>query len=198
MVGRQYGVWAARGALLAGLVALGGCSSSIITGVYGTPTADSSSSAPSTSSAPTRVDFDPDTECPVVNVPNGASYYDSRGGARMTISKFARECDLSGPASITIKIGIKGLAILKTAAAGTYSAPLRIAIRDRDEHVVYSKVLQVAASVPPGEDQGSFEVVDTSTPIVIGVQQPLNSYDIQVGFENKGAAAPVAKKKRRG
>ncbi|WP_307432998.1 hypothetical protein [Labrys monachus] len=196
MVGRQFGVWAARGALLAGLAALGGCSNSIITGVYGTPTEAESSSTPSTPSAPTRVDFDPDAECPVINVPNGASFYTS-GGAQMTISKFARECDLSGPASVTIKIGIKGLAILKQGGAGTYSAPLRITIRDRDEHTAYTKVLRVAASVPPGEDQGSFEVVDTSTPIVIGVQQPLNSYDIQIGFDNKGALEPPTKKKHR-
>jgi hypothetical protein len=196
MVGRQFGVWAARGALLAGLVALGGCSSSIITGVYGSPS-DYASSTPSASNVPIRVDVDTDAECPQINVPTGSSFYSVKG-AQITISNFARECDISGSAAVTIKVGVQGLAILgKGAGAGTYSAPLRISIRDRDSHVVYTKVQRVDVAVPPGGDQGTFKIVDTSSPIVIGVQQPLNSYDIVVGFDNKGAAQPVEKKKQR-
>ena len=151
MVGRQFGVWVARGALLVGLVALGGCAN-VVSGVYGSDATDPApaGSQPGTaaSTAPLRYDIDPDAECPVINVPNGAASYSS-GRSQLTISNFARECKLAGPDSATIKVGVEGHVVLAAGASGgTYSAPLRISIRDRDEHVVYTKVIRVSAAVP--------------------------------------------------
>jgi len=197
MVGRQFGVWAARGALLAGVVALGGCSSSVITGVYGTPPPDTSAQPVST--GPARVDFDPDTECPVINIPTGAASYGTPNGSQFSISNFARECDLASGDTITIKIGVEGHVVLAGSGGGTYSAPVRITIRDRDEKPVYTKVIRVSATVPAGAGNGGFRAVDTSAPIQIGLQQPLSSYDIVIGFDGKGMANPApVKKKRRG
>jgi hypothetical protein len=182
---------------LAGVVALGGCSSSVITGVYGTPPPDTSAQPAST--GPARVDFDPDTECPVINIPTGAASYGTPNGSQFSISNFARECDLASGDTITIKIGVEGHVVLAGSGGGTYSAPVRITIRDRDEKPVYTKVIRVSATVPAGAGNGGFRAVDTSAPIQIGLQQPLSSYDIVIGFDGKGMAnaAPV-KKKRRG
>ncbi|WP_448953675.1 hypothetical protein [Labrys neptuniae] len=200
MVGSQYGVWAARGALLMGVVApailLGGCSSSVITGVYGTPTEAAAPTPTQTASqAPLRVDFDPETECPEINIPTGAAAYGSPNGSQFSITNFARQCELSGTSAVTIKIGVEGHVALAGSGGGSYSAPVRITIRDRDEKPVYTKVLRVSASAASG--QGSFRVVDTSVPINIGLEQPLSSYDIVVGFDGKGGTV-VKKKKRRG
>ncbi len=198
MVGRQFGGWAARGALLAGVVALGGCSSSIITGVYGTPAPETTTAHPADASPP-RVEFDPDSECPAINIPTGASSYGTPNGSQFSISNFARECDLASGDTVTIKIGVEGHVILAGSGSGTYSAPVRITIRDRDEKPVYTKVLRVSAAVEPGAGQGKFRVVDTSAPIQIGLQQPLSSYDIVIGFDGKGLASGTPhRKKRRG
>jgi hypothetical protein len=200
MVGRQFGVWAARGALLAGVVALGSCSSSIITGVYGSPTEADAPAQPAAPTGPVRVDFDPDSECPEINIPTGSAAYGTPNGSQFSISNFARECDLASGTTVTIKIGIEGHVVLAGSGGGTYSAPVRVTIRDRDEKVAYTKVIRVSAAVAPGAGNGAFRVVDTSAPITIGLEQPLSSYDIVLGFDGKGMAnpAPVKKKKRRG
>ncbi|QEN89888.1 hypothetical protein FZC33_27835 [Labrys sp. KNU-23] len=196
MVGSQYGVWAARSALLAGVVGpallLGGCSSSVITGVYGTPT-EAAAPTQTASQAPLRVDFDPDTECPQINIPTGAAAY-GPPSAQFSITNFARECDLASGNTVTIKVGVEGH--VASAGGGGYSAPVRITIRDRDEKPVYTKVIRATAAATPGGGPGSFRVVDTSAPITIGLEQPLSSYDIVVGFDGKGGT--VTKKKRRG
>lgn len=196
MVGSQYGVWAARSALLAGVVApallLGGCTSSMITGVYGTPT-ETATPTQTASQAPLRVDFDPDTECPQINIPTGAAAY-GPPSAQFSITNFARECDLASGNTVTIKVGVEGH--VASSGGGGYSAPVRITIRDRDEKPVYTKVIRVSAAATLGGGPGSFRVVDTSAPITIGLEQPLSSYDIVVGFDGKGGT--VTKKKRRG
>ncbi len=197
MVGRQFGVWAARGALLAGLAALGSCSSSVITGVYGTPTPDTSEAQPAPT-GPVRVDFDPDTECPAINIPTGSAAYGTPNGSQFSISNFARECDLASGDTVTIKVGVEGHVVLAGSGGGSYSAPVRITIRDREEKVAYTKVIRVTASVAPGAGNGAFRMVDTSAPITIGLQQPLSSYDIVVGFDGKGLASAPPRKKKRG
>lgn len=199
MVGSQYGVWAARSALLAGVVApallLGGCSSSVITGVYGTPAETTTPTpTPTASQAPLRVDFDPDTECPQINIPTGAASY-GPPSAQFSITNFARECNLASGNTVAIKIGVEGH-VSTAGSGGGYSAPVRITIRDRDEKPVYTKVLRVSSTATPGGGPGSFRVVDTSAPITIGLERPLSSYDIVVGFDGKGGT--VTKKKRRG
>ena len=199
MVGSQYGVWAARGALLAGVFALAGCSGTgtFISGVYGTPP-DPAKTDVATASGPARVDFDPDTECPVINIPTGAASYGTPNGSQFSISNFARECDLASGTTVTIKVGVEGHVVLAAAGGGTYSAPVRISIRDNNEKAVYSKVIRVSATADPGTSQGKFRVVDTSEPITIGLQQPLSSYDIEVGFDGKGMTNLPHKKKKRG
>jgi hypothetical protein len=199
MVGSQYGVWAARGALLVGAFALAGCSgaNTFISGVYGTPP-DVNATTTATPSGPTRVDFDPDSECPAINIPSNAASYGTPNGSQFSISNFARECDLVSGTTVTIKLGIEGHVILAGAGGGTYSAPLRISIRDHDLKAVYSKVVRVSATVEPGAAQGKFRLVDTSTPITIGLEQPLSSYDIEIGFDGKGMATTPSRKKKRG
>jgi hypothetical protein len=195
MVGRQFGVWTVRGAMLAGLVgsllSLGGCAS-VVTGVYGAPAEDPAKTAVDTPAGPVRIDFDPDTECPQINIPNGASYYGNSKTSQVVISNFARECDLSGPTSVTVKVGVEGHAVVASGGGGSFSAPLRITIRDRDEHVVYTKLIRVSTSMNQ-DGVNSFKIVDTSDPITIGLEKPLNTYEILVGFEGKALATPAGK-----
>lgn len=197
MGGRRNHLKAGHGAALALALLTGGCASAV-SGVYG----DAATQDPATvvqaspDAAPIRVQMDPDAECPMVNIPTGASAWAS-GGGQVTIAEFARECTLNPGNVVTIKVGIEGLALAgERGGSGNYSAPLRVWIRDRAGNTVYSRVHRVSVPIPPGQAQGKFRLIDDGAQIPISQTTPLASYEIQVGFGGEGAAPP--RRKRRG
>jgi hypothetical protein len=200
MIGRQIGIWTVRGAGLASVLLLGGCTS-VITGVYG-GTDTSAPSAVRPSPGPNVVQMDPDAECPQINVPTGASAWSGAKDAaavryQAVLSQFARECVLNPGNDVTIRIGVEGRVLLgEHGASGTYTAPLRIAVRDRSGSYVYNRVSRVTVSIPPGETQGTFKIVDDAPHVVLSADRTLATYDIQVGFG--GDSGPAPRKKRRG
>lgn len=172
-----------------------------LSGIYGSA-ADEPQTTALQSGAPTRLDMDPSAECPQVTVPTGMSAY-APGAAssairfQASIQDFARECVLNPDNTVTIRIGVQGLMILgERGGPGAYTAPLRIAIRDRDGRPVYSKLHKVGARIAPGEAQAAFRIVDNGAKVPISLERPLRYYDIVVGFDPRGggyaAAAPEA------
>jgi hypothetical protein len=200
----------ARGfGLASALLALAGCES-VKSGLSGSAateaaTEQAAAAAGTTANGPIRVDFDPATECPQINVPAGTSAYASYAGGQDSanvrfqarISNFARECTLLPGNMVGIKVGVQGLVILgEKGAPGTYPAPLRIAVRDRDGTVVSEQRPRLSVTIPPGADQGTFKIVESSFSVPISFEKPLRSFDIEVGFDQGGGAAEPRKKKR--
>ena len=202
MIGRRIGIQGMRAASLALTMLLGGCAS-FVSGVYGS--AETGEAPPPTAQpyvGKTIVQFDPDAECPQITVPAGTSSY--AGGTDQTairyqgvLSQYARECILNPGNDVTIKVGVEGRILLgERGGAGTYSAPVRIAVRNRAGQIVYSQVHRVTVSIPPGETLGTFKFVDESAHVAIAPDSPLAAYDILVGFGGDAGAPP--RKKRRG
>jgi len=198
----------ASAALVAGL-SLGACNS-VTTGLYGSSAeeADQQAAAGATgatgsASTPVRINMDPDAECPQINVPAGTSSYASYAGEpssdnvrfQARISQFARQCTLNAGNTVTIKVGVEGRVILGTKGApGSYPAPLTISVRDRTGAVVASRAQRLSVSVPAGDTQGTFKIIDDGIVVPISPSKPLASYEILVGFQ-EGAGTG---RKRRG
>jgi hypothetical protein len=194
--------------LTSALLALAACEN-FKSGLYGSAASEVATEQATTtgtpSGAPIRVDFDPETECPQINVPAGTSAYASYSGPQdganvrfqARISDFARECTLLPGNMVGIKVGVQGLVIIgEKGAPGTYPAPLRIAVRDRDGTVVSEQRPRLSVTIPPGATQGSFKIVESSFSVPISFEKPLRSFDIEVGFEQGGAAAAPRKKRQ--
>jgi hypothetical protein len=209
MNGGRMGAAAAMAAL-AGSLALGGCES-VTTGLYGSAaqeaatTQSQAEAQAADSTTPVRINIDPAADCPQINVPSGMSSYASYAGEPSTfsvrfqarIAEFARECILNPGNTVTIKVGVEGLMLLgEKGVPGTYPAPLRIFIRDRDGNVVASSDKRLSVTVPAGGSQASFRLVEDSLVVPISPEKPLRSYEIIVGFDEKGAAPPRGKKGR--
>lgn len=143
----------------------------------------------------TAIDFDPATECPQVQVIPGTSYFASYDGApapgsvryQLSIDDYARECTLIPGNQVQIKIGLEGQALLGARGTpGSVSAPVRVAIRDRSGTVISSRILTASATIPPGGAQAGFRLVDQGASVPISAEKPLKSYEILVGFDEKG------------
>jgi hypothetical protein len=205
------GAAAAMLAALAAGFALGGCES-MKTGLYGSAADEAATeqtqaaTVATGSSTPVRINMDPAADCPQINVPSGMSAYASYAGEpssfnvrfQARIAEFARECILNAGNMITIKVGVEGLMLLgEKGTPGTYPAPLRILIRDRDGNVVASSDKHLSVTVPAGSTQASFKLIDDSLVVPISPERPLQSFEIIVGFDEKGGGAAPRGKKRR-
>jgi hypothetical protein len=206
MSGGRTGFLAVRCAGIIGLLALGACGNAA-SGLYGSAATEPVSpqlAATDPAEAPARVNMDPDAECPQINVPSGMSSYASYAGEpgpatvrfQASVAQFARQCTLNPGNTVTIRVGIEGRVVIgEKGSPGTYPAPLRVWVRDRDGTVIVSKEQHLSVTVPAGETQGTFKIIDDSIVVPITLEKPLRTYEILVGFDAKGAGVP--EKKRR-
>ena len=141
--------------------------------------------------------------CPTIDVPDGAAAL-RVGGQNGTSVRYqyslgetARECVLNG-GQISIRVGIEGRVLIGPAgSAGSFSVPVRVAIqRVADLKFEVSRVYKVAASVAPGETQGSFQLV--TDPIVVPYkhEDATDDYNIIVGFDSGRTAATPQRRRR--
>lgn len=135
------------------------------------------------------VDFDPDKECPQIKVPAGASAYQQAGGGQIamqaSLQSFARECTLETGQTVTIKIGVRGLVKLgESGRPGTYTVPLRITVRDLDGKAVSSDVQRIRVAV--SGQHAPFQYVASPVSVPISFDRPLRSYELLVGFDQRG------------
>jgi hypothetical protein len=141
--------------------------------------------------------------CPAVTIaPGGAAINAYSGGAaggpetlrsQLSITNVARECTGRADGSIAVKVGVEGRALVGVAgAAGRFDAPLRFAIKRRDQ-VLASATRRAAVALTAGETQGSFAVVEEGLVVPAGT----DDFDIEVGLGGSGAAERPARRARR-
>ena len=141
--------------------------------------------------------------CPVVDVFEGAAAQRVYAGGQsssnvryqFSMGDMARECSVENN-KIVIKVGIEGKVLLGPAGApSSFTVPLRVAVRtEADQKIIQSKSYRVQASIPQGQSQTTFTLV--ADPIIVPFlgEDAFDDYQIFVGFEGAGAAAPVATK----
>jgi hypothetical protein len=116
---------------------------------------------------------------------------------QFSISETARECDVVN-GQIAIKVGVSGRVLIGPAGApGTYSVPVRIAIkREGADGVLASKLYPVTATIPPSEAGAPFTLVSEPMLVPFTREEAREDYSIIVGFDQNGRAAKPSKVKR--
>lgn len=146
-----------------------------------------------------------DLDCPHVEVLEGTSAL--RVGARegssgvryqYSLGDVARECTVVGN-QISIKVGVQGRVLIGPAGApGTFSVPVRVAVRsEKDQKIIASKLYRASATIPSSDTQTDFTVV--SEPLLVPYTRPRadEDYTVLVGFDQSGGRGDAPVKKRR-
>lgn len=185
------------------VIALSGCMGDDTTASIRNFVAFNSSEPPAVQQAAQKV------ECPEVQVQDGAGTVRTYAGHDQSsdavryqfgISETARECTLVN-GQIGIKVGISGRVLIGPAGqAGTYSVPLRFAVkRDGTGGVAATKVYPVSATIPPGQTGADFTIVSDELLVPFTREEASADYTILVGFDEKASVAkPHAGKKKKG
>jgi hypothetical protein len=179
---------ARRGAGLVAVVGLAGCGSS------GGTTGSTLSNLfffNSTTPPPARTAAAEDeVDCPTVDIFEGGAALRAFGASgdsnslrqQISIAQLARECTPTGGGGLTLKVGVEGRALIGPAGApGTFTAPLNVIVK-RGETVVARRTRTVSVTVPPGETQGSFVVVEED----IAVPPGSGELAVEVGLGGTG------------
>ena len=97
-----------------------------------------------------------------------------------TVTEVARECNYS-PNQLNIRVGVKGRVINgPTGATGSINTPIRIAVADTANQVLYSQLHQVPVTIPEGGSNARFSFVDGN--IFLPVPER-NNLVVYVGFD---------------
>lgn len=138
--------------------------------------------------------------CPKAEILDGTAAYrvggDSARGVsfQAAINDIARECRFD-QASVTIKLGVQGRLILGEAGQpGAFSVPLRVAVRKSGGEIALSRLNPVGVTVPQGESQASFVMIENSITLPITAEDPGEYYTILVGIDPQGKK-PQAKRR---
>ncbi|MFN7321533.1 MAG: hypothetical protein ACK5TM_10975 [Methylobacterium sp.] len=202
--GRPRGV--ALAALGLSLMALAGCGSSSLTGAGGsdpTVAGDGSGWGTAILFGGRRFTEPPPTEkreytCPTVEILDGTVALRSgdtgtaRGvGYQASIRDTARECALVADNRLNIKVGVQGRLVLgESGKPGTYTVPVRVAVRRTGGETVYSKLTTASVTVPATDTQGTFTVIDDGLSLPLSASDPGDEYTILVGLDPQGKSTP--------
>jgi len=97
-----------------------------------------------------------------------------------TITEVARECNYS-PTNLNMRVGIKGRVINgPTGLTGTLNVPIRVAVANTANEVLYSVLHQVPVTIPEGGSNALFSYVDGNINIPVPERRNLIVY---VGFD---------------
>ena len=97
-----------------------------------------------------------------------------------TVTELARECNYSN-GTLGMRIGVKGRVINgPTGASGTINTPVRIAVVNTANEVLYSQLHQVPVTIPEGSSNARFSFIDEN----VFVPAPENNnLIVYVGFD---------------
>jgi hypothetical protein len=153
--------------------------------------------------------FDPQTDCPGIDVRTGASTIQvmtpgaeaSSANLRyqVIIARAARECALLGN-SVSMKIGVQGRIILGPAGGpGTVDVPLRLALVSEGiaPKSLWTKLQRLSVSVAPGQTNVAFAHVDQDLVFPLPPNGDVSSYIVYVGFDPVPAKSPPRRKPKR-
>jgi hypothetical protein len=147
---------------------------------------------------PPAAPVDDDIECPAIEILDGGAAMRQVAGSdvrnQISLGQVARECRPAGPGQISIKVGVEGRVLLgPSGSPGTFSAPVRIVIK-RGDKVVASRLQRASATVPSGDTQASFVVVEEN----ILVPRQGEELSISVGLDPSGRGGEAPRKRTRG
>lgn len=142
-----------------------------------------------------------DVYCPAVSISEGGSAIQAFSGGRVgdatglrsqiSIRELARECAGSADGSTIVKVGVEGRALLGAGGApGRYDVPVHIVIK-RGSTVIANRTRRVAVSIPAGDNQAAFSVVEEGIAVSPNDAQ---SFEIEVGL----GGSPAAGRRSRG
>jgi hypothetical protein len=133
--------------------------------------------------------------CPEVDIiDGGAALRQMAGGtirSQISIGQTARECRVNGD-QVVVKVGLEGRALLGTGGSpGTYSAPIRIVIKNGDK-VLVSRLVRQSVTIPANDTQATFTMIEDNMVV------PKGDLSILVGFDPNGRAGEPVRKRKRG
>ncbi len=97
-----------------------------------------------------------------------------------TITDVARECNYT-PGNLNMRVGVKGRVINgPTGLTGTLNVPLRVAVANTANEVIYSQLHQVPVTIPEGGSNALFSFVDGDINIPVPDK---NNLVVYVGFD---------------
>jgi hypothetical protein len=133
-----------------------------------------------------------DVYCPTVEVMDGGSALQVRGGgeagsirSQIALGDIARECVGQPDGSTLVKVGVEARALIGVGgSAGRYDVPIQIVVKDGST-VFASRSRRVPASIPAGQTQATVSVIEEG--IVVPASYA-NSFEIEVGLGGRAAA----------
>lgn len=143
-----------------------------------------------------------DVYCPSVDIAEGGSSIQSFAGGRVgdpaglrsqiALGQIARECVGRPDGTTVVKIGVEGRVLLGAGgASGRYDVPVNIVVKSGST-VIANRSRRVAVSVPAGDTQGTFQVIEEG---IVVPAADASIFEIEVGLG--GAGAPAASRRAR-
>lgn len=147
---------------------------------------------------PPAAPVDDDIECPAVEIFDGGAAIRQAAGSdvrnQISLGQVARECRPAGPGQIAIKVGAEGRVLLGPAGSpGTFSTSVKILVK-RGDKVVATRVARASATVPSGDTQASFVVVEDN----LIAPRSGEELSIQIGLDPTGRGGEGPRKRKRG
>jgi hypothetical protein len=150
-------------------------------------------------SAPKPVD---EVYCPSVDVFEGGAALQAYSGghvgdaaalrSQIALGKTARECAGRPDGSTVVSVGVEGRALLGAGgSAGRYDVPVRIVVK-HGSTVLADRVRRTTVTIPAGDTQGSFTVVEEGILVPPSAAQ---DFEIEVGL---GGGSKAGGSRRRG
>jgi hypothetical protein len=146
----------------------------------------------------------PDTpNCPTAEIFEGGAAMRGRnsGGSatgvdfQVSLSDVARECRFEG-GTMAMRVGVRGRVILGTEGrAGTYTVPLRIAVKRLGGDTVYSNLVRLSVNTGNGIGGAAFQHVEENISLPQG-PDGIDVYEVLVGVDPSGNATSPKRKKR--
>lgn len=143
--------------------------------------------------------------CPQVDVSEGGAAITAFAGGRVgeqgamrnqiSLVNFARECRPRPDGSVVVKVGVQGRALLGPGGSpGTFATSVHFAVKVGDR-MIMDRVQRVSVTVPAGETQGSFTVVQDGLMVPA---KDATEFEIEVGLGAGARAAPRKRPKAQG
>ncbi|WP_293859382.1 hypothetical protein [uncultured Alsobacter sp.] len=147
---------------------------------------------------PPAAPVDDDFECPSVEILDGGAAMRQVGGSdvrnQVSLGEVARECRAQPGGQIAIKVGVEGRVLLGPAGSpGTFTAPVRVVIK-RGDKVLVSRLQRATATVPSGDVQARFVVIEDN----MIVPRQGEELSISVGLDPSGRGGDAPRKRKRG
>jgi hypothetical protein len=147
--------------------------------------------------APIVVDDERQLSCPEIDVLPGtaALRVGTPGGSasqvshQISLGQLARECNVTGN-SLALRVGVEGRVLLGTLGrAGSYTVPIRIAVRRGRTTTVVSRFVRLPVAIPANETQAQFVHVEEGITLPVSSVDPGEEYTILVGLDPQGQQA---------